>query len=179
MQYSLSKFLSEWLSVAVACLPSAVSLLLLEVLFMQISGVSLALTWPHRLCLLEISCVQATAISFPLSKHTGGGDTAPPFSGLRVCLQLTREVGLPPSPVEFSSFRQSHKLSRSWLLGVCHCSHPLCPGPACLFTVPGRIPHHPLWCSGRPTLFATLFLLLIIQFLFFPWVGVGLSRGLC
>jgi hypothetical protein len=35
---------SEWLSVAVPCLPVAVSLLLLEALFMQISGVSLALT---------------------------------------------------------------------------------------------------------------------------------------
>jgi hypothetical protein len=33
-------------SAAVACLPTAVSLLLLEALFMQISGVSLALTWP-------------------------------------------------------------------------------------------------------------------------------------
>jgi hypothetical protein len=33
-------------SMAVACLPSAVSLLLLEALFMQISGVSLTLTWP-------------------------------------------------------------------------------------------------------------------------------------
>jgi hypothetical protein len=35
-----------------------------------------------------------------------------------VCLQLTWEVGLPPSPVEFSSLRHSHKLSHSWLLGV-------------------------------------------------------------
>jgi hypothetical protein len=40
-------------SATVACLPAAVSLLLLEVLFMQISGVSLALTWPCRLCLLR------------------------------------------------------------------------------------------------------------------------------
>jgi hypothetical protein len=40
--------------VAVACLLTAVSLLLLEALFMQISGVSLALTWPHRLCLLRV-----------------------------------------------------------------------------------------------------------------------------
>jgi hypothetical protein len=31
---------------AVACLPAAVSLLLLVALFMQISGVSLTLTWP-------------------------------------------------------------------------------------------------------------------------------------
>jgi hypothetical protein len=41
-------------SAAVACLPAAVSLLLLEALFMQISGVSLALTWPRRLCLLRV-----------------------------------------------------------------------------------------------------------------------------
>jgi hypothetical protein len=53
---------------------------------------------------------------------------------------------------------------------------------ACLFTVPGRIPlphssalsaPHPLCHRGL------LFLLLITQFLFFPWVEVGLSRGLC
>jgi hypothetical protein len=40
-------------STTVACLPAAVSLLLLEALFMQIFGVSLALTWPCRLCLLR------------------------------------------------------------------------------------------------------------------------------
>jgi hypothetical protein len=45
-------------SAAVACLPAAVSLLLLEALFMQISGVSLALTWPCGLCLLRfLLCV--------------------------------------------------------------------------------------------------------------------------
>jgi hypothetical protein len=53
---------------------------------------------------------------------------------------------------------------------------------ACLFTVPGRIPFpqssafsasHPL---SRVSL---LFLFLITQFLFFPQVEVGLSRGLC
>jgi hypothetical protein len=62
----------EWLSEAVACLPAAVSLLLLEALFMQISGVSLTLIWPHRLCLLRVPLGStATATSFPLSKHTG------------------------------------------------------------------------------------------------------------
>jgi hypothetical protein len=54
--------------------------------------------------------------------------------------------------------------------------------PACLFTVPRRIPFplslalsvpHPL---SRVSL---LFLLLITQFLFFPQVEVSLSRGLC
>jgi hypothetical protein len=38
----------------------------------------------------------ATATSFPFSKHTGVGDTAPAFSGLCVYLQFTWEVGLPP-----------------------------------------------------------------------------------
>jgi hypothetical protein len=33
---------------------AAVSLLLLVALFMQVSGVSLTLTWPSRLCLLRV-----------------------------------------------------------------------------------------------------------------------------
>jgi hypothetical protein len=40
-------------------------------------------------------------------------------AGRCVCLQLTWEGGLPPSPVEFSSLCHSHKLSHSWLLGTC------------------------------------------------------------
>jgi hypothetical protein len=44
----------------------------------------------------QSSVHDATATSFPLSKHNGGGDTAPIFSGLCVCLQLTWKVGLPP-----------------------------------------------------------------------------------
>jgi hypothetical protein len=35
-------------------------------------------------------------------------------AGLHVYLQLMWEVGLPPSPVEFSSLHHSHKVSRSW-----------------------------------------------------------------
>jgi hypothetical protein len=97
-------------SAAVACLPVAVSLLLLEALFMQISGMSLALIWPHRLCLLRVFLC-ASATSFSLSKHTGEGDTAPAFSGLRVYLQFMWEVGLPPSPVQFSSHCHFYKLS--------------------------------------------------------------------
>jgi hypothetical protein len=41
-------------SATVACLPAVFSLLLLEVLFTQISGMSLALTWPRRLCLFRV-----------------------------------------------------------------------------------------------------------------------------
>jgi hypothetical protein len=99
-------------SVAVSCLPAAVSLLLLEALFVQLSGVSLTLTWPLQ-ALFTHSCVRAAATSSSLSKHTGGGDIAPAFSGLRVYLQFTWEVGLPPSPVEFSSHQRFYKLSCS------------------------------------------------------------------
>jgi hypothetical protein len=61
----------------------------------------------------ESSVHDATATSFPLSKHTRGGDTAPAFSGLHVYLQFTWEVGLPPSPLESSSHRHFYKLSHS------------------------------------------------------------------
>jgi hypothetical protein len=61
--------------------------------------------------------VTATATSFSLSKHTGEGDTGRAFSSLCVYLQFTWEVGLPPSPVEFSSHHRFYKLSCSWLLG--------------------------------------------------------------
>jgi hypothetical protein len=54
------------------------------------------------------------AFPFP---STGKGDTAPAFSGLRVDLQFMWEVGLSPSPVQFSSHCHFHKLSCSWLLG--------------------------------------------------------------
>jgi hypothetical protein len=54
------------------------------------------------------------AFPFP---STGKGDTAPAFSGLRVYLQFTWEVGLPPSPLKFSSHCHFHKLSCSCLLG--------------------------------------------------------------
>jgi hypothetical protein len=57
---------------------------------------------------------------------------------------------------------------------------PACP--ACLFTVPGRIPFPQSSALSVPHRFShvsLLFLLLISQFPFFPWVEVSLSRGLC
>jgi hypothetical protein len=214
-------------SAAVAFLPTAVSLLLLVALFMQISGVSLALPWTRRLCCSEFSCAGASATGFPLSKHTGKGDIAPALSGLHVYLQFMWEVGLPPSPVKFSSHCHFYRLSCSWLLGgaaapaschVClqftwevglssspvefsslHHSHQLprswllgarpapsraspAPTPACSFTVPGRIPFPQSSVLRAPlplSRVSLLLLLLITQFLFFPPVEVGLSRGLC
>jgi hypothetical protein len=80
--------------------------------------------------------------------------------------------------VEFSSHHHFYKLSRSWLLGVCCRSCLL--HLACLFTVLwGIVPRPPSALRvSRPLCYVSL-LLFIIQFLFFPWVGVGLSRGLC
>jgi hypothetical protein len=146
-------------SEAVAHLPAAVSLLLLEALFMQISGLTLTLTWPRRLCLLRVflgvmpllqafpfpstlwvvtlhppsqacmfiysSCGKwvfppllwsfpptATFTSFPTPDCWVCAAT-PAFSGQLVYLQLTWEVGLFPSPVEFSSHCHFYKLSCS------------------------------------------------------------------
>jgi hypothetical protein len=80
---------------------------------MQISGVSLTLLAPQALFTQSSHGRGATAASFPLSKHPGGGDIAPAFLGLSVYLQFTWEVGLPPSPVECSSHCHFYKLSCS------------------------------------------------------------------
>jgi hypothetical protein len=87
------------------------------------------------------------------------------------------EMGLPSSPVEFSSLRHSHKLSRSWLLGT-----PLLPPepllPARLVYLQSRegFPSPSLWCSVHPTLFpACLYCsyCLLVSFSFFPgWRSV-------
>jgi hypothetical protein len=60
-------------SATVAHLPAAVSLLLLlEALFMQISGESLTLTWPRRLCLLRVLLGMMSLLqAFPLPSTLG------------------------------------------------------------------------------------------------------------
>jgi hypothetical protein len=57
-------------SATVACLPAAVSLLLLEALFMQISGGELSTHLALQALFAQSSPVPgASATSFPLSKH--------------------------------------------------------------------------------------------------------------
>jgi hypothetical protein len=215
-------------SAAVACLPAAVSLLLLEALFMQISWVSLALTWPRRLCLLWFllcrslcyrlspfqalgkvtlhlrcqACVfiysscgrlvfppllwsfppTATFTSFPSPAGRCCCSCQPP------CL-FTAHVGSGSSLLSCGVFLPLPLSQASQLLVAWHV--PLLPPeplrPARLVYLqfiysPGkgslppssalRVPH-PLSCVSL------LLLLLITQFLFFPWVEVSLSRGLC
>jgi hypothetical protein len=95
-------------------------------------------------------------------------------AGRCVCLQVMWEVGLPLSPLEFSSLCHSHKLSRSWLLGTRSCSRPLWPGPACLFTVPGRIPLPRFSAQGAPPSLPCVSIVLIAYYsvsLFSPGGG--------
>jgi hypothetical protein len=76
-------------------------------------------------------------------------------------------VGLPPSPVEFSSHLHFYKLFHSWLLGMCH-------APAFSSWLVRDFPFPPLRCSGCPTLFAMCLFCcycLLFSFSFFPGWG--------
>jgi hypothetical protein len=143
---------------------------LLEALFMQISGVNLALTWPHRLCLLRVllwAMPLLQAFPFP---STLGEVTLHPLS--QACVFIYNSRGkwvFPPSPVEFSSHLHFYKLSHSWLLGGA-----AAPAFSSQFVRDFLSPS--LWCSGHPALFATcLFccycLLFSFFFSFFPGWG--------
>jgi hypothetical protein len=114
----------------------------------------------------------ATATSFPLSKHTGGDDTEPAFSGLHVYLQFMWAVGLPP--LSCGVFLPLPLLQAFPLLIAGHVLL-LLPSLAGLFIYSsGRIPlppslvlrelHHLCYVSFSLLLF-------IIQFFFFPGWG--------
>jgi hypothetical protein len=143
-------------SAAVACLPAAVSLLLLAALFMQISGVSLTLPWPRRLCLLRVLlCTSRCYKLSPFQAHWGRWHCT--HFLWPACL-FTAHVGSgsSPPPMEFSSFHHSHKLSHSWLLGVYPLSCQSLSGQAQLVYLQFRegFPSPSLWRSVCPTLFA-------------------------
>jgi hypothetical protein len=142
---------------------------------MQISGVSLALTWPRRLCLLRVLLgTTATVTSFPLSKLTH-------LLWLACLFTAHVEVGLPSSPVEFSSHRHFYKVSRSWLLGMCRGSC-LLP-PACCKGFPSpplvlRAPHPLCYVSFCCCLLFSFFLFFLcggqsFQGLIWPRVVYG------
>jgi hypothetical protein len=167
----------EWLSEAAAHLPTAVSLLLLEVLFMQISGVSLTLTWPLRLCLLRVLLgATATATSFPLSKHTGGGDTAPAFSNRYVYLQLMWEVSL--SPLSSGAFLPLPLLQAFPLL-VAGWVLPLLPSLAGVFVYSSmRYSPPPLFSTqGAPPSLLHVFFVVIAYYSFFSLGGGWCVQG--
>jgi hypothetical protein len=92
------------------------------------------------------------------------------------------EVGLSPSPVEFSSLHHSHKLSCSWLQGVRLRSRRSLSGQAWLVYLQFQegFPSPSLWSSGRPTLFATCLYCsycLLLSFSFLPGWGLVCPGG--
>jgi hypothetical protein len=116
-------------SAAVACLPAAVNLLLLAVLFMQTSGVSLALTWPCRLCLLRFLLCVSPCYKLSPFQALGKVTLHPRF---RPACLFTVHVGGGSSPLSCAVFLPP-QLSQAFLLlitGRCCCS---CQLP-CLFT---------------------------------------------
>jgi hypothetical protein len=117
-------------SAAVACLPAAVSLLLLEVLFMQISRVSLAFTWPCRLCLFRV--LLCVSLCYKLSPFQAYWERWHYTRILRPASLLTVHTGSGSSPLSCAVFLPPPLLQVSLLLitGQCCCS---CQSP-CLFT---------------------------------------------
>jgi hypothetical protein len=195
---------------AVSCLPAAVSLLLLEALFMQISGVSLALTCPCRPCLLRVLCVSLCYKLSPFKAHWGRWNCTmlsqacvfvysshgkwvfspllwsfPPITTFTsfltpdywaVLLLLPAACGKWVFPHLLWSFPPSTTLTSFPSPGCWACTS--APArvslahPACLFTVPGRIPFPQLQHSVRPNLFPVCLYCsycLLLSFSFFPW----------
>jgi hypothetical protein len=147
---------------------------------MQISGVSLTLTWHCRLCLLRVLLgATVTATSFPVSKHSGGDDTAPTLPVRCVYLQFTWAVGLPPLLWSFppSATFTSFPAPACWACAAT----PAFSSRFVYLQFHGGFPLTPssVLRAPRPLCYMSFLLLLITQFLFFPWVGVSLSRGLC
>jgi hypothetical protein len=126
----------------VACLPAAVSLLLLAALLMQISGVSLALTWPCRLCLLRVLLCTCLLQAFPFPS-TPGEVTLHPLS--LVCMFIYSSRGRWVFPPTCGVFLPPPLLQAFPLLiaGQCCCS---CQLP-CLFTAHVGSHSFPLSCG--------------------------------
>jgi hypothetical protein len=152
---------------ACCCQPAVVGGVIL-----QISGVSLALTWPHRLSLLRVLlCGSLCYKLFPFQAHWG-----------EVTLHLLSLVGLfiysshgkcvfPPLLWSFppTATFTSFTVPGCWVWAAFS-------GPACLFTVPwGSSPSPFLWCSGHPTLFATF--LCCCYCLLFSFFSLGGGRS--
>jgi hypothetical protein len=168
-------------SAAVAHLPTAVSLLLLEALFMQISGVSLALTWPRRLCLLRV--LLCGSLCYKLSPFQALGKvTLHPHS--QACVFIYRSHGKWVFPPLLWSFPPSTTLTsfpapRCWVRTPAS-PEPLLPTQLVYLQSWEGFPSPNLQRSGRPTLFTTCLYCsycLLLSFSFFPGWGSVCPRG--
>jgi hypothetical protein len=119
--------------------------------------------------------------SFPLSKHTGGGD-ATLLSQASVFTYSSR--GWWAFPPLLWSFPPTATFTSFPTPGCWACATaPAFSSQLLYLEFWEGFPLPPLWRSGHPALFATClfccYCLLFRVFFFFPWVGVSLSRGLC
>jgi hypothetical protein len=142
---------------------------------MQISGVSLALTWPRKVCLLRVLCVMPLLQAFPFPSTLGEVTLHLLSPAWCVYLQLTWVVGLLPSPVEFSSLCHSHKLSRSWLLGARTRSHRSLSGQAWLVNLQFHegFPSPLFGSQGAPPSFLRVFIVFIAYYSVSPFSPGG------
>jgi hypothetical protein len=118
--------------------------------------------------------------AFPFQVHWGRWYCTR-FLGPLCLFALHMGSGSSPPPVEFSSLYHFYKLSRSWLLGMCPRSCLLQPGLFIYSSVRDSLPRL-FGAQGVPPLLVLVFIVVIAYYSvspFFPWVGVGLSRGLC
>jgi hypothetical protein len=155
-------------SEAVVHLPAAASLLLLEALFMQISGVSLTLTWPRRLCLLRVLlCMSLCYKLSPFQAHWGTWHCT---HFLRPACLFTVHMGSGSSPLSCGVFLPLLLLLAFPLL-VAGRVLLLLPSPAGLFIYSSmRDFPPPLHCSGHPAIFVMCLFFcycLIFSFSFF------------
>jgi hypothetical protein len=140
---------------------------------MQISGVSLALTWPRRLCVFRVLlCPMPLLQAFPFPS-TLGEVTLHPLSQAGVFSYSSRgKWAFPPLLWSFLPL----PLLQAFPLLVAGCVLLLLPSPAGLFLCssvwdfPCPVLHH----SGCPTLFATcLFCCYCLLFSFFFLFSLG------
>jgi hypothetical protein len=160
-------------SMAVACLPAAVNLLFLEALFMQISGVSLALTWPCRLCLLRVLlCASGCYKLSPFQAHWGRWHCT---CFLRLVCLFTVHVGSGSSPLSCGVFPPTATFTSfpapdCW---VCAAT-PAFSGQLVYLQFREGFPLPLLRHSGCPALFATcLFCCYCLLFRFFFLFSLG------
>jgi hypothetical protein len=161
-------------SEAEAHLPTAVSLLLLGALFMQISGVSLTLTWPHRLCLLRVLLgVMPLLQAFPFPS-TLGEVTLHQLSQANVFIYSSH--GKWAFPPLLWSFPPTSAFTSFPALGCWACA------AAPVFSSRKKgFPLPPFGAQGAPPSLLCVFFVVIAYYsvsLFFPCVGVSLSRAL-
>jgi hypothetical protein len=143
---------------------------------MQISGVSLALTWPCRLCLLSSPARKLLLQAFLFSSTLG-----------EVTLHLLSEAGVftcsshgkSVFPPLLWSFPRTATFTSFPAPGCWACA--AAPAFSSQLVVRDFSSSRLVLSAPHPLCYMSfLLLLLIIQFFFFfPWVGVRLSRELC